>query len=60
MATLTVAGLPAPPNNPTTGQPYTSHTQYFFYNLVVFTRCHTESTKLYAAANATYQKKLQS
>ncbi|QEK51873.1 TonB-dependent receptor plug domain-containing protein [Pedobacter aquae] len=56
MATLnpTAAGLPALPINPTTGQPYTSHTQQFFTTYGGAIQQGATPAQAYAAASATW------
>ncbi len=58
MATLdpTKAGLPALPNNPTTGQPYASHTAQFFTTYGGALQQGATPTQAYAAAEATWPK----
>ncbi|MFC5282468.1 TonB-dependent receptor [Pedobacter alpinus] len=58
MATInpTAAGLPALPNNPTTGQPYTSYTQQFFTTYGGALQQGATPVQAYAAAEATWPK----
>jgi len=58
MATLNpvAAGLPALPINPTTGQPYTSHTQQFFTTYGGALQQGLTPVQAYAAANATWPR----